>query len=351
MTQANGVVTDYGFDALDRLTSFTSHPDAQTNMTTSSVLDGDGQSLTRTTPDAVTVTNTYDALSRLTSVAAPGLTTISFGYDELSRRAQMIDGTGSTTYQYDGLGRVLQVALPAGTINYGYDRDSNRTTLQYPSAQSVNYFFTKGGRLDHLTDWASRTSTYAYRASGLVNTLTYPNGMQALYGYDRAQRLTSIADLVTTTTLNRQVYGLDGEGNRTSLDEFVQGITSAPSVTWAASAQVNAVGTGVQDHPAIGLGNETPTPATYLVWDDARSGNADIYFSKRDPTTGCGAPTSRSTATPAPVSSSTPQLRSIARTTPTPSGRTSAMVPASQTFSSESEPPRTRPGSLRPTSR
>lgn len=286
VTQANGVVTDYGFDALDRLTSFTTHPDAQTSLTTSSVLDGNGQNLTRTTPDAVTVTNTYDALSRLISVAAPGLTTISFTYDELSRRTQMIDGTGTTTYQYDGLSRSLQVAAPGGTINYGYDRDSNRTSLQYPSSQSVNYIFTKGGRLDHLTDWASRISTYTYRASGLVNTLTYPNGMQALYGYDRAERLTSIADLVGTTTLNRQVYGLDGEGNRTSLDEFVQGITTAPSVTWTASTQVNAVGTGVQDHPAIALGNETPAPATYLVWDDARSGNADIYFSKRDPTTG-----------------------------------------------------------------
>ncbi|MDP9335385.1 MAG: hypothetical protein M3Q30_19055, partial [Actinomycetota bacterium] len=286
VAQANGVVTDYGFDALDRMTSFTTHPDAQTSLTTSSILDGNGQSLTRTTPDAVTVTNTYDALSRLMSVAAPGLTTISFGYDELSRRTQMIDGTGTTTYQYDGLGRSLQVAAPGGTINSGYDRDGNRTSLQYPSSQWVNYIFTKGGRLDHLTDWASRTSTYTYRASGLVNTLTYPNGMQALYGYDRAQRLTSIADLVGTTTLNRQVYGLDGEGNRTSLDEFVQGITTAPSVTWAASTQVNAVGTGVQDHPAIALGNEAPAPAAYLVWDDARSGNADIYFSKRDPTTG-----------------------------------------------------------------
>lgn len=286
VTQANGVVIDYGFDALDRLTSFTTHPDAQTNLTTSSVLDGNGQSLTRLTPDALTVTNTYDALSRLTSVAAPGLTTITFNYDELSRRTQMIDDTGTTTYQYDGLGRVLQVAAPGGTMNYGYDRDSNRTALQYPSSQFVNYFYTKGGRLDHLTDWASRTSTYTYRATGLVNTLTYPNGMQALYGYDRAQRLTSIADLVGTTTLNRQVYGLDGEGNRTSLDEFVQGITAAPSVTWAASAQINTVGTGVQDHPAIALGSETPAPATYLIWDDARSGNTDIYFSRRDPASG-----------------------------------------------------------------
>ena len=77
------------------------------------------------------------------------------------------------------------------------------------------------------------------------------------------------------------------EGNRTSLDEFVQGITAAPSTTWTASVKVNSdTGTTVQDHPSIALGNETPAPATYLIWDDARNGNADIYFSKRDPSTG-----------------------------------------------------------------
>jgi RHS repeat-associated protein len=282
MTQANGVITDYAFDALDRLSSVTTHPDAQTSLVTSYVLDGNGQPLTRTTGDGVTVTYGYDALSRITSVAAPGLTTITYGYDAASRRTQMVDGTGTTTYQYDGLGRVGQIAAPNGTLAYLYDLDGNRTTLGYPGSQNVTYAYSPGGRLNTVTDWASRISTYTYKSSGLVATLQYPNTMLASYTYDRAQRLTQITNAVGATTVTQHTYTLDAEGNRTALDEYVQGITP-PVLTWSASVQVNSVATGTQDHPAIALGADG---ASYLLWDDSRSGNADIYFARRDPATG-----------------------------------------------------------------
>jgi hypothetical protein len=43
-------------------------------------------------------------------------------------------------------------------------------------------------------------------------------------------------------------------------------------------------GTTQQDRAAITLG---PDGASYLIWDDYRTGNqADIYFSRRDPATG-----------------------------------------------------------------
>lgn len=68
ITQANGVVTDYVFDALDRLTSVSTHPDAHTTLTTGYVLDSNGQPTSRTTGDNVTVSYGYDALSRLSTV-------------------------------------------------------------------------------------------------------------------------------------------------------------------------------------------------------------------------------------------------------------------------------------------
>jgi RHS repeat-associated protein len=285
VTQGNSVVTDYGFDALNRMTSSTTHPDGVTNLVTSYVLDGNGNVLTKTTADGTIVTDTFDAVNRLKSVAATGLTTITYDYDPTSNRVQMVDGTGTTTYQYDGLGRLTQGAQPNGTLGYAYDRDGNRITLTYPgSTGAVTYTYTPGGRLDHLVDWGSRTSTYAYTASGLVSTLQYPNGMKAKYEYDRAQRLSSVVDAVGAATVNREVYTLDAEGNRTASDEFVQGISTAPSTTWSASVKVNSdTGTTVQDHPQIAI---AANGSTYLVWDDARSGNADIEFSRRDPATG-----------------------------------------------------------------
>jgi RHS repeat-associated protein len=288
VTQANGVVTDHSYDELDRLTSYSTHPSGSSTLTTTVSLDGNGNALTKTTPpgaDQQITTSTYDAMSRLKTVDAVGLTTIAYQYDATSNRTQMTDETGTTTYQYDGLGRLTQAAQPNGTLNYGYDRDGNRTSLVYPAAaDTVTYVYTNGGRLDHLTDAAGRTSTYTYTASGLAKTLAAPNGLTTSYQFDRAQRLTSVANLVGTNMRTRHTYTLDKQGNRVALDEFVEGITATPSTTWSASVKVNSdTGTTVQDHPSVALGADG---AHYLVWDDARDGNASIYFSKRDPATG-----------------------------------------------------------------
>ena len=283
ITQANGVVTDYAFDPLDRLTSVTTHPDAQTNLVTSYVLDGNGQPTSRTTGDGVTVSYTYDALSRLTAVSGPSLS-ISYGYDAAGRRTQMVDATGTTTYRYDGLGRVTEIAQPNGVLTYAYNLDGNRTALGYPGALSVTYAYSPGGRMTTVTDWATRISRYTYQPSGLVATVEYPNTMRASYVYDRSQRLTRITNAVGSRTITDHAYTLDAEGNRTVLDEFVEG-TTPPPIVWSASGRVNDdAGTTQQDRAAIALG---PDGATYLVWDDFRSGShADIYFARRDPASG-----------------------------------------------------------------
>lgn len=287
ITQPNNVVTDYAFDALNRLSAVTTHPDAQTNLTTSYVLDGNGNPQTRTSADGVIVTYAYDALSRLTSVTAPSLTTISYAYDAASRRTQMTDGTGTTSYQYDGLGRATQVAAPNGTLTYAYDLDGNRTTLGYPGSQNVSYSYTPGGRLDTVLDWSGRTSMYTYQPSGLVSSLAYPNGMRATYTYDRAQRLTQLTNALNSTTITQDTYTLDAEGNRTALDEYVQGIT-APPVSWDSAVRVNTdAGSTEQKYPAMATGADG---TAYLVWGDGRLagvGVADVYFSSRS--TGAGA--------------------------------------------------------------
>lgn len=276
------VVTDYAYDALNRMTSFISHPTGVLNLTTSYVLDGNGNATKRTTADAVDTNYQYDAMSRLKQVSATGLTTITYGYDELSRRTSMGDVTGSSSYTYDGLGRLTAAVQPNGNLGYGYDLDSNRTTLTYPTVGSVTYVFSPAGRLSSLTDWGARQSTYTYFASGLAKTVTVPGGMTTTYGYDYAQRLTSLLNATAGGTITSDTYTLDNEGNRTAIDELM------PAVI-AASVKVNSdAGTAIQDHPAIALGAEVPNPASYLIWDDQRDGatNSNIYFSRRDPVTG-----------------------------------------------------------------
>lgn len=232
VTQGNSSVTDYAFDALDRMTSMTTHPTGGTTLVTSYSLDGNGNVLTRTTADSVVTTYTFDNLDRLTQVAASGLSTISYAYDELSRRTSMTDVTGTTTYSYDRLGRLTQAAQPNGTTSYAYDRDSNRTTLTYPGSSAVTYAYSNAGRLSSLTDWGSRTTAYTYTAAGLAATATLPNALVSTYTYDRAQRLTNLTNAIGATTITSHAYTLDSAGNRTALSEYVSGITAGASDTF-----------------------------------------------------------------------------------------------------------------------
>ena len=56
------------------------------------------------------------------------------------------------------------------------------------------------------------------------------------------------------------------------------------AVSWGASVKVNTdTGSALQDNPACALG---PDGTAYCVWEDSRSGNADIEFAQRNPSTG-----------------------------------------------------------------
>ncbi|HEV8656774.1 MAG TPA: glycohydrolase toxin TNT-related protein [Candidatus Limnocylindria bacterium] len=283
VTQANNVVTDYGYDELNRLETVTTHPGAPApaSLTTTYLLDGNGNVQKRTAGNGIDTIYVYDTMSRLTNVSSTELPQpISYTYDPLSQRSTMTDGTGTSSYEYDGLGRLTQAIQPNGTLGYGYDLDSNRTRVTYPTVGNVIYDFTAAGRLWRLTDWGSRQSLYTYFASGLAHTVTAPGGLTTTYTYDEAQRLRTLVNATGAGTITSDIYTLDNEGNRTAIDELLLNGTF-PSV------KVNTdAGTTVQDHPAIAVGNELPAPATYLIWDDARDGNANIYFSRRDPVTG-----------------------------------------------------------------
>ncbi len=275
----NTVITDYAYDEINRLSSTTTHPSVDIpNLITSYKFDHNGNVLERTAGDGVKTTYTYDALSRLSTVAAPGLSTITYKYNEVSSRKEMTDGTGTSTYTYDGLGRLKTANQPNGNLVYDYDLDSNRFLLTYPTVGSVTYGFSNAGRLLTLTDWASRLSTYTYYPSGLAYTVTLPGslgGLTTTYTYDNAHRLATLVNATGAGTVTSHTYTLDNEGNRTAVDEI---IANGPSV------KVNSdTGTVVQDHPAIAVGADG---ASYLIWDDARLGNADIEFAKRDPATG-----------------------------------------------------------------
>ena len=294
MTRAKGDATyeratDYAFDGrglVRRETQYPAWPSTSPTLVAMSTYDANGNLAVTTDQLGRTSTMTYDALDRLTGIdySLAGTPDVTYAYDRNDRRTQMVDGTGTTTYAYDELGRATSITSPGSTVvGYRYDRDGHRTKLIYPDATAVTLAFDKAGRLSGLSDWASRTVGYTYFADGAPKDATNPDGSVATYAYDNARRLLGIVHTKGATTISSHAYTLDPLGNVTALDEFVSGITAAAG--WGASVTVNDVTASIQLTPDVVLGADG---AAHAVWRDSRPGTVgdDIYYSRRDPTTG-----------------------------------------------------------------
>lgn len=284
---SNERVTDFAFDGrgLRRSeTQYPSWPSTSGALITAYSYDANGNQLTLLDPLGQTTTYGHDARNRLTSIDYSSVSTADVGlsYDLDDHRTGMTDATGASSFAYDEGGQLVSATWPGPkVVGYRYDLDGHRTKLIYPDATAVAYVFDKAGQLGSLTDWASRAVTYTYWPDGLVQGAALPDGSAASYAYDNARRLVDVSHQRLGTTISRQSYTIDGEGNVTAVADNVSGLTSAP--TWSPGAAINDIVSADQTRPSLATG---PDGAVYAVWADTRSGDSDIYYSRRDPATG-----------------------------------------------------------------
>jgi len=177
------------------------------------------------------LTFTYDNVDRLKTTAATNLAaTITNSYDALGRRTSLVDGTGTTNFTPDALGRITQVNAPnTGIINYAYDGRGLRTKLTYPSTGTViNYNYLNDGRLGTVTQGASSPvtqATYAYDAVGRLaqiatkDATTPTTQLVTNYGYDGVDRLRALRSSEAGTTISGYQYQTDRLGLRSAITE------------------------------------------------------------------------------------------------------------------------------------
>jgi RHS repeat-associated protein len=206
----------YTYDNLNRLLTQT---DALGNVWTLGYDDA-GRITSRTDARDLTTSFGYDDKGQLTSIDYPtGTTDVSFQYDAVGNRTQMVDATGTTTYSYDAVNRLTSVTFPGSrTVGYIYSNVGNRATMTYPGgSDQVSYGYDAANNLTAVTDWNSNQTQYAYNNAGMLTTVTLPSGtgIVGTYSYDNADRLTDI-DWVKggSTTIASVTYGLDANGNR-----------------------------------------------------------------------------------------------------------------------------------------
>ena len=171
-----------------------------------------------------TTTYKYDKDDRLIEVSySDGKTpTVKYGYNADSDRTTMEDGTGTTTYEYDQLDRLIKTKDGHGnTVSYEYNLDNEPTKITYPNGKVVEREYDNAGRLKSTTDWSKNVIKFSYDADSDLTATTFPSGTsdEDTYQYDDTDAMTEVKMKKGTETLASLVY-------TRNKDELVEGATS-----------------------------------------------------------------------------------------------------------------------------
>ncbi len=218
LVDGNGHATQLVYDARNRVANKI-YADGSTY---SFVYDGVGNLTTRTDAKNVMVNYTYDLNNNLTGITAPGLTPITYAYDERNWVYQMTDGVGTTGFGYDLAGRRNSITGPLDNdaITLIYDAMGRVGTQTVNGQQST---FTYADSLERLT--SSNTPignfTYTYRSavSPQLASVSYPNGQSttlSYYGADKDNRLSQITNSTSGGLLSQFDYEYDAAGQITT---------------------------------------------------------------------------------------------------------------------------------------
>ena len=272
LNDGNGILTDYSYDALKRLTQVVQDQGGFNPATTNAstvfgynnadrlvsvtdpingnteyLYDDLGNLLSQTSPDTGTTTFTYDSAGNLKTKTDAKGQLFNYSYDALNRLT-LLDAPGTLndiTYGYDscanGIGRLCRVSTSAAVVHYRYDRFGNPTALP-----GIAYTYDNADRLKSLTYPSGAKATYSRDAAGQVNAVTltlngvsqtlansivyapfgaptninYGNGRSLTQVFDTAYRMQS-QSIPGVLELSYSPY--DGNGNLTNRSDTLSG--------------------------------------------------------------------------------------------------------------------------------
>ena len=160
----------------------------------------------------------YDAAARLTSITAGGRAAIAYSYDKDDRFRSVTNTAGTVTYTYDALGRVSSVNDVHGReAGFTRDENGNLKPLVLPGGRTLTYAYDRDNRLVTLTDWHDRSVTYEYDGLSNVTRIRYPNGVVTDQTYDDAGHLTGLTHTGPGGVLAAYAITRDARGLVTSV--------------------------------------------------------------------------------------------------------------------------------------
>ncbi|WP_175958539.1 RHS repeat-associated core domain-containing protein [Burkholderia sp. BCC0405] len=177
--------------------------------------DGNGNLVTQRKRDGQTVSQTFDALNRVSTRTFPGgVGNVQYSYDlrGLKTASQYSDGGQTVTNSYDGLGQLTQTSAAGRTLSYRYDAAGNVTDVAWPDGFHVGIAYDGYGRPSQLLENGTTSlAKYSYDALNRRTRVELGNGTRTEYAYDNQgwlstqnHRFTSSAeDWLSSFTRNR----------------------------------------------------------------------------------------------------------------------------------------------------
>jgi YD repeat-containing protein len=173
----------------------------------------------------------YDAQNRLVLKDFEDDADVSYTYTLNGQVNTITDGRGVTTYGYDERDRLSSQKDPTGpytsdsySLEYTYDLAGNRTSVETPSG-TVSYTFDERNRLQTVTDSDQRQTTYFYDTVNNLIRTTLPNGVEEIREYNSVNQLEFMKNIKIDPISNQQTiltsydYVLDAMGHRLSVTD------------------------------------------------------------------------------------------------------------------------------------
>jgi RHS repeat-associated protein len=196
-TDGNGHTTTYAYDPRGDVSSVTDPLSRATNY----VYDGSGNVINEINPGGSCsgtvsgcTTYSYDADNRATGITySDGTHSVSYQYDNDGNKIQMTDGTGSSYWSYDSLGRLTSQSEGSGaTVTYGYNKDSQVSSITYPGSLTVNRTYDNAGNMTSVKDWLGNTDRFTHDPDSNQTSTKYGNDITDVSSFDNADQLTNI---------------------------------------------------------------------------------------------------------------------------------------------------------------
>lgn len=223
VTAPNAATTQYVYDDLgNRLLE-----DSPDRGATDYVYDEAANLISVTDARGVVSNYSYDALNRVTTLDLPGTEEdITYVYDTcplgIGKLCQVTDQSGITDYEYDAFGNIASETKDYDgelyTTAYTWDAADRIIAMTYPNGRIISYQRDAIGRIMSMDSSLSTTvqqviTDRTYRADGLVTSQTHGNGLVDTRNYDQQGRL------LTQTIGGHETrdYTYDANGNVTAI--------------------------------------------------------------------------------------------------------------------------------------